>query len=337
MENNIPKVSVILPFYNADKTLNRAIKSIESQSLENFECVLINNNSTDDSVKIALHQAEIDPRFILIHENKQGVMFASNSGSAFAKGKYVARMDADDWSFNHRLKAQSKFLDTNPDYGAVAGLVENISHSEHAKGFVRYVNWVNSIQSYSEILNSMFVESTIVNPSAMWRREVAEKHGMYKFGDFPEDYEMWLRWLSEGVKIKKLNEFVLKWYDSDTRVTRTQAIYSDAAFYRIKTKYLAEWLKKNNPFYPKIAIWGASRISRRRARLLNQYGIEIECYIDIKKDRILDKKIIYYEDIPSPGSMFILTYIKQMNARDEIQKLLHSKGYVEGENYLLVS
>ncbi len=134
-----------------------------------------------------------------------------------------------------------------------------------------------------------------------------------------------------------MNETVLKWYDSDTRVTRTHAIYSDAAFYRIKTKYLANWLKKNNPFYPKVAIWGASRISRRRARLLNQYGLEIECYIDIKKDRILDKKIVYYEDIPSPEKMFILTYIKQMNARDEIQEFLHSRGYEQRKNYLLVS
>lgn len=337
MAENFPDVSVILPFFNAEKTLERAIESIASQSLHNFECILINNNSTDNGTKIALSQTEKDQRFILIHENKQGVMFASNNGSKHSRGKYIARMDADDWAYPDRLKLQAKFLDANPEYGAVAGLVEHIGHSENTKGFARYVEWVNSVQTYPEILNSMFIESPVANPSAMWRKEVAEKHGMYKSGDFPEDYEMWLRWLSDGVKIKKINETVLKWYDSDTRVTRTQAIYSDSAFYRIKTKYLASWLKKNNPFYPKIAVWGASRISRRRARLLNQYGIEIDCYIDIKKDRILDQKVIYYEDIPSPDKMFILTYIKQMNARDEIQEFLHSRGYEEGKNYLLIS
>ena len=148
---------------------------------------------------------------------------------------------------------------------------------------------------------------------------------------------MWLRWLSKGVKIKKLNETVLHWYDSETRLTRTQSIYSDNAFYRIKTKYLADWLKKNNPLHPRIAVWGASRISRRRARLLEQYGIEIEFYIDIKTGRQLDREVIYYYDILPPDQLFILTYIRQNNARALIQKFLHRKGYQEGVNYLLVS
>jgi len=337
MIKKIPEVSVILPFFNADLTLNRAIDSIASQSLKSFECILINNNSTDKSVEIAQNRTEKDKRFILIHEKNQGVMFASNAGSDLARGKYIARMDADDCAYSNRLKLQADFLDTNPDYGVVAGLVKHISHSENTKGFARYVEWVNSVQSYREILNSRFIESPIVNPSTMWRRDVAEKHGMYKYGDFPEDYEMWLRWLSNGVKIKKLSETVLEWYDSDTRLTRTKSIYSDSAFYRIKTKYLANWLEKNNPFHPRIAIWGASRISRRRARLLKQYGIKIECYIDTKRNRQLDQEVVYYNEIPPPGKLFILTYIKQMNARDEIQDFLHSKGYQQGLNYLLVS
>jgi len=337
MKKDIPKVSVILPFFNAEITLERAIESIACQSLNNFECILINNNSTDNGIKIAEDWAKKDKRFILIHEKQQGVMFASNAGSIQAKGKYIARMDSDDVSKPNRLKLQSEFLDVYSDFDAVAGLVNHISHSENTKGFAKYVKWVNSVQTFDEILNKQFVESVIVNPSAMWRKETGENYGMYKQGSFPEDYEMWLRWLSKGVKIKKLNEIVLDWYDSDTRLTRTQSIYSDSSFYKIKTKYLAKWLEKNNPFHPKVAIWGASRISRRRAKLLTKYGIEIECYIDTKKGRILDHKLFYYEETPLPGKMFILTYIKQMNARDEIQKFLDSKGYEEGLNYLLVS
>ncbi len=337
MIKNQPKVSVILPFFNAESTINRAIESIAFQSLPDFECILINNNSTDKSVEIAKSWTENDSRFFLIHEKKQGVMFASNKGSERAGGQYIARMDADDFSYPDRLKLQADFLDANPGFGAVSGLVKHISHSENTKGFARYVDWVNSVQTYREIKNRQFVESVIVNPSAMWRKEVAEKYGMYEYGDFPEDYEMWLRWLSKDVKIKKLNETVLDWYDSDTRLTRTESMYSDAAFYRVKTKYLANWLEKNNPFHPHIAVWGASRISRRRARLLEQYGIEIDCYIDISRKRDLDKLVIYYNEIPPPGELFILTYIKQMNARDEIQEFLHSRGYQEGINYLLVS
>lgn len=337
MSKEDPTVSVILPFFNAELTLNRAIESIASQSLKSFECILINNNSTDGSNAIANIWTKKDKRFILIQEKQQGVMFASNAGSRHARGIYIARMDSDDVSRPNRLKLQSEFLDLSIDYDAVAGKVKHISHSENTKGFAHYVNWVNSIQTYEEIQNKQFVESVIVNPSAMWRKELGERFGMYESGEFPEDYELWLRWLSKGIKIKKLKEIILDWHDSDTRLTRTQSIYSDSSFYKIKTKYLANWLEKNNPFHPRVAIWGASRISRRRAKLLTQYGIEIECYIDTKKGRLLDHKIIYFEETPSPDKIFILTYIKQMNTRDEIQDFLHSKGYVEGVNYLLVS
>ncbi len=332
-----PKVSVILPFYNAEKTLSGAIESIAAQSLKSFECILVNNNSKDDSLKIAEEWAEKDKRFLLIHESTQGVMFASNAGSKNAKGKYIARMDADDFARKDRLEKESLFLDLNPDYGAVSGKVKYISHNDQTEGFVRYVDWVNSINTYTEIFNSRFIELPVVNPSAMWRKEVGEKHGMYRSGDFPEDYEMWLRWMSEGVKIGKIDDVVLDWYDSETRLTRTQKIYSDASFYRIKTKYLAEWLRGNNPFHPKTAVWGASRISRRRAKLLEEYGIEIDLYIDIKRSRQLDKKVLFYREIPPSGELFILCYIKQMDARKEIQEFLHERGYLEGVNYLLVS
>ncbi len=71
---------------------------------------------------------------------------------------------------------------------------------------------------------------------------------MYLHGDFPEDYEMWLRWMDGNVKVGKVDEVLLDWYDSDTRISRNHSIYSDKSFYKIKTYYLAKWLKKYNPF-----------------------------------------------------------------------------------------
>jgi glycosyltransferase involved in cell wall biosynthesis len=337
MSSNTPLISVILPFYNAEHTLNRAIESIAHQSLEKFECFLINNNSTDTSCDIALKWTKNDLRFNLVHEKQQGVMFASNKGSECSTGKYIARMDADDFSLPDRLKLQSEFLEKFSEYGAVSGLVEYIPHHEKTEGFQRYVNWVNSVRSYNEILNNMFVESPVVNPTTMWRREVAEEFGMYKSGDFPEDYELWLRWLNQGVKMKKLDTPVLQWFDSDERLTRTHPIYSNEAFYSIKTRYLSKWLKSNNPHHPKIAIWGASRISRTYSRLLLNYGIEISYYIDIKKTRQLDRDVVYYEDIPKPGKDFILVYMKNSNAKRKIQDFLASRGYTEGKHYLFIS
>ena len=143
-----PKTSVILPFFNAEQTIGRAIKSIANQSYSTFECVLIDNNSTDKSNSIAKEWVTKDNRFILTTEEKQGVVFASNKGFEIAQGQYIARMDADDFAYPHRLQEQVRFLDDNLDYSAVAGLVEYIPHSENTDGFKRYVNWSNSIITY---------------------------------------------------------------------------------------------------------------------------------------------------------------------------------------------
>lgn len=336
MDSN-PRISVILPFYNAERTFDRAISSISQQEFEDFECILVDNNSSDNGRKVALEWIRKDKRFILIDENRQGVMFASNKGAKMARGTYLARMDADDKAFPCRLKLQSDFLDTYPDYGAVAGLVKHVGDPESTEGFRRFVEWSNSLHSYHDIYNRRFIEAPIVNPTAMWRRQTMQEHGMYRSGDFPEDYEMWLRWLDRGVKIAKIPEVVLEWHDSETRLTRTDAIYSDKSFYQIKSQYLAKWLSESNPFHPNVAIWGASRISRRRAKLLEQHGIRINSYIDTKKNRKIDQEVIYYEDLPLAGSCFVLTYIRQMDNRERIQDFLESRGYREGVNYLLVS
>jgi glycosyltransferase involved in cell wall biosynthesis len=337
MPGSIPKVSVVLPFYSAEKTLSMALQSISEQEFSDWECVMVDNNSSDGSRVIAAGWESRDPRFRLIEEERQGVMFASNRGCEAAQGRYIARMDADDVARPRRLGLQCEFLDSHPDFGAVAGLVAHVGDPDTTGGFMRFVEWSNSLISYEEVYQRRFIEAPIVNPTAMWRRETMEFFGLYLSGDFPEDYEMWLRWLDRGVKIAKVPEVVLDWHDSAGRLTRTHPIYSDKAFYEIKSQYLAKWLSEQNPYHPEVWVWGASRISRRRARILEQHGIRIETYIDTKRSRQLDKEVIYYEDLPAAGEGFILTYIRQMDNREKIQAFLKERGYEEGKDYLLVS
>ncbi len=333
----IPRVTVVLPFYNAGKTLLRAAESIRGQDFSDWECILVDNNSTDNGRDLALTMVKKDARFSLVEEKTQGVMFASNRGCEHARGAYIARMDADDVARPGRLRVQCEFLDLHPDFGAVAGLAKHVGDPQTTGGFSRFVDWSNSVISYEEIFLRRFIEAPIVNPTAMWRRETMEQFGLYHSGEFPEDYEMWLRWLDQGVKIAKIPEVILDWHDSEGRLTRTHHIYSDRAFYEIKSSYLAKWLSAHNPFFPGVWIWGASRISRRRAKILEQQGVRVDAYIDTKRSRQIDREVIFYEDLPPAGEGFILTYIRQMDNREKIQRFLEERGYVEGKDYLLVS
>jgi glycosyltransferase involved in cell wall biosynthesis len=332
-----PKISVILPFYNAESTLYRALNSIKQQSFTDFECIMVDNNSTDNSAIIASKFAITDKRFLLTSESAQGVAYASNKGSNIARGDYIARMDADDESLPNRLKLQYDFLRQNKDYGAVGGLVEYVAHIEGNTGFADFVTWNNSLISYRQIYINRFMEMPIINPSAMWRKSISISLGTYHNGDFPEDYQMWLRWLAEGIKIAKVPYKVLRWYDSKTRLTRSDKRYSIEAFYKVKTPYLSKFMKQINVHYPRVGIWGASKIARKRANLLLEYGVEICCFIDITKKRQLAENTMFYKDIPPKGELFILVYVKQKLMRDRVEDFLLRKEYILGKDFLFVS
>lgn len=134
-----PKVSLVLPFYNAEATLERSIKSIKYQTLLELELILVNNNSTDKSVHIAQKLSASDKRIKLLHEHQQGVTFAANTGNNAACGEYVARMDADDSSMPERLEKQTRLLDCPPQTDVVSCMVKHVDPSEKSEGIKKYV------------------------------------------------------------------------------------------------------------------------------------------------------------------------------------------------------
>jgi glycosyltransferase involved in cell wall biosynthesis len=331
-----PKVSVILPFFNAEKTLSAAIESVLNQLFYDFELLLVDNNSTDNSSSIAENFAENDLRVQLLCEAKQGVANAMNCGLKNAKGEFVARMDADDVSMPDRLGKQLQFLNANPEIDFVGCNVKYVPHNKNTAGFKRFVNWVNSFYLPTEIELNRFVEIPIINPTVFFRRVLFEKYGGNLNGDFPEDYEMQLRFLNAGVKMAKLPEPLLEWHDSSSRLTRTDKRYSTEAFFRTKAKYFKRWAEKQNPFHPEIWVWGAGRKTRQRAGLLEYEGIKIESYIDIQKDKTTQKTTVYYKDIPEPGTIFIVSLVTNYGAREQIKEFLLSKNYVEGVDFILM-
>lgn len=326
------KVSIILPFFNAEKTLKKAIESIVNQEYSDYELILINNNSTDKSKKIALSFVEIYKNVLLFNEAQQGVVFASALGLLKASGSYIARMDADDIAFPQKINLQVNYLNQNTTIDALATVVRFESNLK-SKGFQRFVNWSNSVLSTEEIFLSRFIEFPLVNPSIMFRRKSIEKFGFYENGDFPEDYELFLRWIEKGANFAKINKPLLQWNDSESRLTRTSSIYSAEKFYQIKAKYLALWLKKNKQ--TKIAVWGAEKRPRNRAKYLKNFGIEIVLYIDIIRDRSIPEDCVYYNEVETYRDIFIVSYIAKETARQEISAFLDSNNFKIGKDYIL--
>jgi glycosyltransferase involved in cell wall biosynthesis len=332
-----PEVSVILPFCNAEETLNLAVESILCQTFSDFELLLVNNNSTDISLSLAQEFARKDSRVTVLNETRQGVDHAMNCGLEHSRGRFIARMDADDFSFPERLEKQLNFLSENPDTGLVGCFVKYVAHSQKTEGFLRFVNRVNSFCSAKEIELYRFIEIPVVNPTIFFRRELYETIGGCRSGDFPEDYEMQLRYLDAGVKMAKLSEPLLEWHDYPSRLTRNGERYTTEAFFRIKAIYFKKWSERNNPFHPEIHVWGAGRKTRQRARLLEQEGLKIKGYIDIVKGKTIQKTTLHFSEIPAPGEMFIVPMVAKYGAQELIRKILLERFYKEGKDFIFLA
>lgn len=205
-----PKVSVILPCYNGAEFLAQAIESILRQTMPDFELLIINDGSTDNSGKII--RSFPDKRIKLIeHEKNLGLVRTLNKGISGSKGKYIARMDADDIARPERFAKQVSFLEKNPLTG-VCGTWMYMIHNQTVYRH-RYLS--------SPLIDAaLLFTNPVVHPSVMMRRDIFPGAEMYN-PDYPhgEDYALWLS-LPWKTKFAVLDEPLLEYRAHAGQVSR---------------------------------------------------------------------------------------------------------------------
>lgn len=335
----LPRISVLLPAFNALATLPRAVASIRAQTFTDWELLVVDDGSMDGTTEWLRAQAAGEPRMKVISQPHGGIVAALNHGLATARGEFIARMDADDESLPERLAEQVALLDAQPDIGVVGSLVEFAGDRAVSQGYALHVDWLNTIISPEQISLNRFVESPFAHPSVMFRRELVARHGNYREGDFPEDYELWLRWLAADVRMAKTPRVLLRWHDLPARLSRTDPRYNVESFYRLKAEHLARWLHANIPSDRKVLAWGAGRLTRKRVKLLEANGITVTAYVDIDPNKLGRSRaghlVLAPEQIP-PGA-FILGYVAKRGAREDCRARLGQRGFVEGRDFLFAA
>ncbi len=328
------KVSVVMPVYNAEGTVLHALESLRTQTFQPLEIIVVNDGSTDGTMELLHRQRDIK----LLDHSHRGIAPALNDGLTAARGDYIARMDADDLCHPARIEQQASCLDIYDEVGLVGCRVAFGGNREEQAGFATYVDWINSLVEPNDIALNRFVESPFAHPSVMFRRELFEKYGAYRAGPFPEDYELWLRWMANGVKTAKINDELLTWNDPPDRLSRTDTRYSIDAFYKIKAEYLSMWLKENNPHHPNVIVWGAGRVTRKRAAILETFGLCITHYIDLKPRMLEDGiPVIHHDNVPDPDACFVLPMVGNRGAREKIRAFLKKRGFIEGQSCIFAA
>jgi len=184
-----PTISVVMSVYNGKPYLSEAIESILNQTFSDFEFIIINDGSTDDSWQIIKQYAEKDKRIIPITQENIGLTKSLNKGIRVAKGKYIARQDADDISLNERFEKQYDYLKKNQNITFVGCLCEVINNCGNVlykgkdkhfskRGLKKFLSR-NNLFMHGEV---MFKKSNVVNV------------GMYReHFQYAQDYDLWLR------------------------------------------------------------------------------------------------------------------------------------------------
>lgn len=328
-------VSILLPVKNAATTLERAIRSIQNQSLGDWELLIADDGSSDGSTGIARSRAAADPRIRLLQLPPLGIVNALNTVAQEARGRFIARMDADDISLPDRLLRQVKLLNEYPDVDVASCLVAHGGDLASQRGYALHVQWINSLRSPEQIALNRFVDSPVAHPSVMFRRELLERFGAYSDGDFPEDYELWLRWMGKGVSFAKVEETLLVWNDPPQRLSRTSGRYSQKSFYRIKCHFLAHWLEQNVSRHRPLLLWGAGRATRARFRSLEESHRPFAAFIDVdpqKLGSVVGRPVISPDSIPQHA--FVISGVASRGASARIVNFLRDRNFIDGKDFI---
>ena len=298
---------------------------------------MVNDHSEDQSE--TLFRAYADPRFRLLQNPGKGLVDALNYGAENCRTDWIVRMDGDDIMHSERLEHLWKVVSQSPELDLVANRVELFSREPLKTGYVEYMRWQNNVLTQREIDLNIYIESPFAHPGLMFKKSTFDLLKGYREGDFPEDYELWLRMHEHGAKMVKIPETLLYWRDSPQRLSRNHPSYRRSAFDKLRASYLArdQRLRHGRP----VAFWGAGRKTRKRSQLLIDQGIQPGVWVDIdpKKigNRINHVKVVgpcwLQQQDPRP---FVLIYVANHGAREKIGAMLEAIGYKAGKDYLAV-
>lgn len=318
------RVSWLIPVRDAAATLGEAVGSALAECGAEDEVVVVDDGSRDAPERVL----PADRRVRLVRQAPAGIVAALERGRAEARGRWIARLDADDRALPGRVEAQLRAL-ADPRVGAVGGPAELIEPV--GEGMRVYAGWVNGLV---DLHAARFVECPVFHPAMMLRREALEAVGGWRDFDGPEDYDLVLRLVAAGWTLARTERPVVALRDRPDRLTRTDPRYRPAAFVALKQAYLAPLLPR------RVAVWGAGRAGRPWIRWLVGRGVAVTAVFDIKPGGSRQGvPVSPVEAVAGADFELLLVAVGARGARQEIRERLAGlrPELVEGRDWFAVA
>lgn len=331
----------MLPTRNAGATVEKAVRSILDGTWTDLELIAIDDGSTDDTLTRLRQLALRERRLKVVATEARGLVAALNHGLDLAEAEdFIARMDADDESLPTRLEKSVSALIRQPALAGVGTQVEIFRDDQPpSPNLLRFAGWLNSLTSPQTLRDQRFIESPLCHPSVTLRRYALDAVGGWEEGDFPEDWQLWLKMLDRGFPLTCLPEVLFRWRDHPRRATRNDPRYRHEAHHALKARYLAPLL---TPLpLTQTYIWGAGEVGLKMLRALLPLGVKVRALIDVDprkiRQRIEGIPVIEPEQLRPPRGDKLVAAVGAKGAREEIRTYLRQKLWREGIDYWCVA
>jgi cellulose synthase/poly-beta-1,6-N-acetylglucosamine synthase-like glycosyltransferase len=341
-----PDVSVLLPVYNGGPHLYEAMSSLVSQRHKDYEIIVVDDGSTDDTPAQLEAWIRRDTRVRVISQAHAGIVAALETARAAATGRYLARMDADDIAEPDRLSEQFSLMEASPDLVGCGCGVEYFPSDAVQDGARRYETWMNALVTPDAIAAAIFVECPLAHPTFFLRTEAVAAVGGYVDRGWPEDYDLVLRLWKAGGRLGKVPGIFHRWRERPERLSRTGEQYSPSSFLSCKVHYLRRTLLTDDRG---AVIWGAGPVGKTFARALIAEGTRIEAFVELDPRKI--GQVIHGAPVFDPStaleryegvaggarSPLHLAAVGQPGARSRIVEQLTEAGYSVLDDFVPVA
>jgi glycosyltransferase involved in cell wall biosynthesis len=223
-----PLISVILPVYNAVEYIEISVRSILAQKIRDFELIIIDDGSTDGSDAVLERIAKLDSRIILVSRENRGLVSTLNEGVAKSRGKWIARMDADDIALPDRFQRQLQQLEvTGSD---ICGTWIRLfgTSSNHL---------IKHAQTHEAIAVELLFGSPFAHPTIMMRAELAKKLPYDAAWEKCEDYDLWRRAFLAGWRMTNVPEPLLLYRQHSAQISTTSLSQQQALTQKVRQEY----------------------------------------------------------------------------------------------------
>ena len=331
-------ISVLLPVRDAAPYLPECIASLRAQTFLDFEVIAVDDGSTDESPRLLSAWATEDSRVSLVRQAPGGIVRALEAARAHARGRYLARMDADDIAEPARFAEQFALLEGHPDLAGCGAGVRYFPRAEVRDGSRRYEDWINEIRTPEDIERNLFIECPLAHPTFFLRTGVVAEVGGYVQRGWPEDYDLLLRLWRSGARLAAVDRVLLQWRIRDDRASVRHDAYTIEAFRRCKVHYLLDTLARDRDG---LVVWGAGPIGKVFAREVQEQGGTVRAFVDLDPrkidQRIHGAPVILPSEIDRYRDCFSVAAVGQKGQRGRIREELESAGWREVTDFIAVA